>query len=421
MPESTGKLLPAKPETSSSKPTDTSATSLRGEISSYPDVHRTLEQFSKGDFYAEEQSPSGSTGEIQVPAVTQGQESAGGVGVQEPRAAEPEQTAKISEPSVNGESAVLPDATSEQAVQTLPQVDYNGQRISLVGAKTVDELMEKSGSCAHCGAPRGDIFQASCTHCSSMFETYALKAPEKSDNLPATAGVASQKTESAETISRREDVRTQLGEMGKILLDLGDERVIMVSAARAAGDTPLADQYRASVLRQLSHTVVLPQEHPGRQALDRIKLQAAELTAGSESNFSSTAFADFLRSHGMGHVVPMIEEGRMDAFGVFSQVMAEQEKRGNASLSKSLWAAMGGETKSLPRTAGEIVLAATGVKPDIGQTATVGKMLAEKKYTELKFSSKDFVAKELQMLVVSSMIISMLSSLLGSDSGGNKH
>ncbi|OGG01634.1 hypothetical protein A2Z33_07655 [Candidatus Gottesmanbacteria bacterium RBG_16_52_11] len=252
-------------------------------------------------------------------------------------------------------------------------------------------------------------------------ETQAVSGP--GTTTEATRPPQEAPAGSPELSARREEVRTQLGEMGRILLETGDERVFMVASARAAGDTPLADQYRETVLSQLADTVHLAPDHGSRAALDGILAKTRELLPETEEKFFRTPFAEFLKSRGLGYVVPMVEDGRMDAVTVFSQISARQagDAKSAAATASELWSAMGGTPDTLPVSSESVVRAATSGEVKGDYVNAVDRMKRERRWENIKMSAKLTGRREVQRMMVVLMVVGMLAQFAQVlETGGSK-
>ena len=191
-----------------------------------------------------------------------------------------------------------------------------------------------------------------------------------------------QEPESVEKVAERETIQKSLAEIGKLLLELKDTRIILIALAKKAGNSPLADEMRKSLVVSLSETTI----DAGKNKKVKAELKTAQDKVKSmqlvEPPFAGSAFESILQKM-------KIPEDTMksikDSIGKKEASLPEiiNELLHSKEFGEKLKAELYGEQGAgFPKTNGDIVRAVSGAEPTQKQLKTMKDMMNRKPETE---------------------------------------
>lgn len=85
----------------------------------------------------------------------------------------------------------------------------------------------------------------------------AVATPDATPSAEKPKATPAEEAEAALEAKKREEIKQELRELGKILLDVQDARASMVALGLAAGDTPIGNEFREQIL-----TMILQEKKP---------------------------------------------------------------------------------------------------------------------------------------------------------------
>lgn len=304
-------------------------------------------------------------------------------------------------PLVPHEQAVPPTKGTPQSATESPTVTIQNAREALEdiakGDIQPEPAPEQPSNQQEKSEGQGEL-QQEATQESPLSNTEPPKPTDDTAVRPQTP-----ETDQAAT-ERAQKVDELLSKLGPELLALDDPQTLLVALSKSCGNTPLASQFRESVL---AHIAQMPLSNLTNEQIERIApfLREAVNMPGAEQPFIQSPMAAFLRSHGYPEdMIVQIGEGKT-AIGeseLFAQFLNVKDAAGNPTgiatdISKDL-----GLTK-FPETADDMVRA-LGIGIPTGEQLDNMKHILQK---ELSDAGRDAWKKKLNERIKGTIVPSV--------------